>query len=383
MHILIVTPAYVPAYSYGGPTMSVSMLAKSLAAIGHSVTVYTTTANGKSELDVTIAQPVQIDGVQVFYFARITGDHTHVSPQLWRFLNTTIKNFDVVHLQSWWSLLIFGAAALCYLKKVRYIVSPRGMLSSYTFEHLNGRAKKLLHQLVGKLLLRKSWLHVTSQQEWDECKHFSQGKGFSLPNIVALPSEGTTANTRKRATNLTIGYLSRIDKKKGLEFLLEALATRPINFNLSIAGSGTEDYISHLKDLVNKLGIGDKVQWCGWKSGAEKFEFLRSVDVLALTSQNENFANVIIEALAVGTPVLLSDKVGLAEYVIEKKMGWVCAASAAAIADTLEKITVTELARINLTAPAQIAEDFNANTLAHQYTEAYGAVYNLARAIET
>src|SRR3954454_18707741 len=84
MGILFITPSYKPAYCYGGPTISVSELAEALVAIGHNITVYTTTANGETELEVATEYATDVNGVEVYYFKRITGDHTHVSPALWR-----------------------------------------------------------------------------------------------------------------------------------------------------------------------------------------------------------------------------------------------------------------------------------------------------------
>ncbi|RYG40818.1 MAG: hypothetical protein EOO01_26505, partial [Chitinophagaceae bacterium] len=188
MKILFVSPSYKPAYIYGGPAVSVSELAETLVDVGHSVTVYTTTANGKDELPVETNKPVIVNGVTVYYFRRQTGDHTHVSFPLWRKLWTTTKKFDVIHLQSWWSLLIIGAAAICRARKCRYIISPRGMLSRYSFEHQHSAPKKLIHQLIGKRLLKKSILHATTHLEWENCRQVTPSwEGFILPNIVRFP----------------------------------------------------------------------------------------------------------------------------------------------------------------------------------------------------
>ena len=110
MDILFIVPSYKPAYIYGGPIVVVALLAETLAKMGHMVTVYTTTANGQTELAVPANREILVDGVRVIYFHRATGDHTHVSPALWQYLRKTIQNFDVVHLHSWWNALILGAA---------------------------------------------------------------------------------------------------------------------------------------------------------------------------------------------------------------------------------------------------------------------------------
>src|ERR1700760_4923022 len=131
MNILFISPSYKPANIYGGTIVVISLLAESLAKLGHDVTVLTTTANGKEELDVTPGKPVLVDGVNVIYFKRITGDHTHVSPALWRYLNKYVKEYDVVHIHSWWNVLVIGAAMVCRLNKVVPVLSPHGMFSNY------------------------------------------------------------------------------------------------------------------------------------------------------------------------------------------------------------------------------------------------------------
>ncbi|HEU0065269.1 MAG TPA: glycosyltransferase, partial [Flavisolibacter sp.] len=179
MKILFISPSYKPAYCYGGPTVSVSQLAETLVQLGNEVTIYTTTANGKTELEVKENERVILNGVAVYYFKRLTGDHTHISFALWNKLNNTVDQFDIIHLQSWWSILIAGSAFICAIKKKKYIISPRGMLSAYTFQTGSSFYKKILHQLIGKRLLKNSYLHATSVLEWKELLKLSKKiKGF-------------------------------------------------------------------------------------------------------------------------------------------------------------------------------------------------------------
>src|SRR4051794_6321452 len=229
MRILFITPSYKPAYCYGGPTISVSELAEALVAIGHHVTVYTTTANGETELEVVIGCATDVNCVEVYYFKRITGDHTHVSPTLWKKLWDTQKEFNIIHLQSWWSFLIIGAATICQLKRTNFILSPRGMLSEYSFKHQHNLPKKIIHRLFARRLLKKSLLHATSLLEWRDCMQVHKSwKGFILPNLINLPSV-QYRQPEKRSTDFIIGFLSRIDPKKGIELLFNALSQ--VNFN--------------------------------------------------------------------------------------------------------------------------------------------------------
>ena len=83
MTILQIVPSYKPAFVYGGPIYSISALCEAQAALGHTVSVFTTNANGGSNLDVPLGIVQSVNNINVTYFPRITGDHTHISPKLW------------------------------------------------------------------------------------------------------------------------------------------------------------------------------------------------------------------------------------------------------------------------------------------------------------
>ncbi|WCT13838.1 XrtY-associated glycosyltransferase XYAG1 [Mucilaginibacter jinjuensis] len=321
MKILFIVPSYKPAYVYGGPIESVAKLCEGIVKAGHEVEVYTTAANGKTELDVTLGKKIGVDGVKVTYFKRITKDHTHISPALWQHLARTVKQYDIVHIQSWWSPLVIVAAYICYHKNVKLIVSPRGMLSNYIINSGKSKAKKIIHKVAGKFILSKAIFHATSDAEYKECIDLIPGwKGFMLPNILSLPP--VPVNEYKNDV-FTLIFMSRIHPKKGLEILFDAISQLKDPVKLKIAGSGEESYIDELKSLAKRLNISSKVEWLGWKSREEKFIELIHADLFTLISFNENFANVVIESLHVGTPVLVSENVALSDFVKAKDMGWV------------------------------------------------------------
>ena len=130
-------------------------------------------------------------------------------------------------------------------------------------------------------------------------------------------------------------FLSRIHPKKGLETLFEALSSVDFSWRLQIVGEGEESYVSLLKNLAREYSITDRIDWLGWRNGSEKFQLLADADLFVLPSQNENFANVVLESLAVGTPVILSDQVGLSEYVIKQNFGWVYSGGSTELAQQL------------------------------------------------
>lgn len=376
MKILHIVPSYKPAYIYGGPIESVSKLCEGLAAAGHKVDVFTTTANGESELEVPAGVPVNVDGVQVTYFKRLTKDPTHISFDLWRKLYAEAANYDIVNIQSWWNILVIVAAGICHMKKVKVVISPRGMLSTYIFESGQSQAKKLIHRLAGKAALAKSWFHATARSEYEECLKIIGGwKGFIQPNIITLPD---LPIVKKENELFTLIFMSRIHPKKGIEILLKAFSLLEFPAVLQIAGSGEEAYIATLRNLAADLGISERVQWLGWKGREDKFQALMAADLFVLVSLNENFANVVIESLHMGTPVLVSADVALSEFVQQQELGWV---SSLDITDVAEKITNAnqdriKLDRISKSSRKVIADNFSEGRLIGKYAEEYQKIIN-------
>ncbi|MDT3404792.1 XrtY-associated glycosyltransferase XYAG1 [Mucilaginibacter terrae] len=371
MKILFIVPSYKPAYIYGGPIVVVALLAEQLVQMGNEVSVYTTTANGKTELDVTPGAEVLVDGVKVTYFKRVTGDHTHASPDLWKHLGKTVKQFDAVHIHSWWNLLVIGAAWVCKRNGVKPVLSPHGMFSNYILETNNSGKKRWIHKLIGKKMLENSWLHVSTQLEWDESQAIIPGwKGGIIPNLVKLSEK---KYTRKHNDIFTIAFLSRVDPKKGLDVLVKALAGVDFDYKLKIAGSGEEEYISSIKKMAADLGNADKLEWVGWKNGEDKFEYLAGADLFALTSHSENFAIVVIESLSVGTPVMISNNVGLYQYIQKNDYGWVTDMQISEITAQLNAIAkaTDKLQRINNELPGIIKHEYDGANLAKQYVDLY------------
>lgn len=372
MKILHIIAAYKPAYIYGGPTMSVAKLCEQLVKAGHSVSVYTTTANGATELDVLTDQVVKVDGVDVTYFRRITKDHTHLSPALLKALWKSAAEFDAIHIHAWWNLVSVLSCMIAVAKGKPIVLSPRGTLSSYSFSNKNIGKKKLIHNLLGKKLLAKCHMLATSAREASAVKALVNPPSITvIPNFVNL-DDNITAEKPTDHDHLKLLFFSRIEEKKGLDILLDALQLVTVPFHLTIAGDGDKDYIDQLKASVH-TGLTDKITWAGFYND-DKFNLLRRHHLLVLPSHDENFGNVVIESLSVGTAVLISQNVGLAYYVENNKFGWICQATANSVSEVINNIGNNlqhELDNIRAAAPAIIRGDFTGDKLIQQYIYFY------------
>ena len=377
MKLLHVISTYKPAYIYGGPIMSISKLCETLAAKKEiSVDLITTNANGREELPVQLSKRTEVDGVAVIYFKRLTGDPHEVSPSLWRYLFSNADRYDLVHIHAWWNLLAVISALVCVIKRKKMIISPRGMLSNYILTTNNSRQKKVLHSLIGKYLLSRSYFHATSDQEYQECKQLIKGwQGFNIPNLVELPPLPIEKPQKKV---FTLGFLSRIDPKKGIEFVFEAIAQLPFPVLFTIAGTGDDAYVSELRQLSEKLQIADKIEWVGWKGPQDKFYELMKLDLFVLSSFNENFANVVVEALYMGTPVCISRNVGLSGFVETHDLGWVTELTVDSVRQSIADAynNVTKRKQIEATGRSVILSEFAEDVVIGQYINMYEAVAN-------
>ena len=373
MKILQICAAYKPAYIYGGPTMSVSMLSEQLARAGVTVEVYATTANGKSELPVIPNATVDVDGIRVTYFKRLTKDHSHFSPALLRRLWREAPRFDLIHIHAWWNLVSIFSCLVAVMRGVPVVLSARGTLSSYSFHNKNIGPKWLIHKLLGKRLMNRCHVHVTSQQEKIAIEGLIHPKSITiLPNFVKLPPyQPRQGNAPSHYLKLL--FFSRIEEKKGLDILLSALANVTVPYYLTVAGSGDINYVRYLKTIAANKYIDDKINWAGFQN-ENKFDLLYHHDLFVLPSHDENFGNVVIECLSTGTPVLISNKVGLADYVQEKKLGWICQTTASSVSNLINDIGKNgrdELKRIREIAPGIIYNDFDEQNLVKRYIDMY------------
>lgn len=373
--------------------MSVSKLCEAINhnhATGISLEVFTTTANGENELNVKVNQSKQVDGVKVTYFKRLTKDHTHFSPALlWALRKEILRNAKnkkplVIHIHAWWNMVSVLSCAIAMWYKVPVVLSPRGMLTSYTATNRNSFYKKIIHRFLGRTLLNYCRIHATSELEHQDILSFVKPKNITvIPNLVSLNKLNfkdtmVSSETTNPASVIKFIYLSRIEEKKGIPLLFEALAKLNFNWCLSIAGTGDEVYINSLKQIAKNLQLNTKIIWLGLVKNDVKFELLHQHDLMLLTSYNENFANVVIESLSVGTPVLMSENVGLKAYIKKNDLGWITKLNAESIASGIQSAYLDGFKRnkIKTLAPQLIHNDFNDKVLAKKYIELYNDLLN-------
>ncbi|MFL6197468.1 MAG: glycosyltransferase, partial [Thermoanaerobaculia bacterium] len=329
MRLLHVVPTYVPAWRHGGPILAVHGLCKALAARGHQVTVYTTDVHGDGRLEVPLATPVDVEGVEVWYFPVRSLRRLYFAPALGAAARARASGFDAVHLHSVFLWPTTAAARAAERAGVPYVLSPRGMLVPDLLR-AHGRWRKLAWMLLAerRTIERAALLHATSVLEAEEAARLDLPlpPAAVVPNgIDPLPWDGDVGALSPAVRSVLGGppfllFLGRISWKKGLDRLIPALARVPGTL-LAIAGNDEEGLRPSLDRLARKSGVAERVVFLGPVHGPDKAALLHRAAVLALPSRSENFGNVILESWAAGRPVAVTPEVGLAATVRETGAG--------------------------------------------------------------
>jgi glycosyltransferase involved in cell wall biosynthesis len=326
MRLLHVVPTYLPATRYGGPIFAVHGLCRALARRGHEVHVFTTNVDGGGVSDVPLDCPVEMDGVRVHYFAS-QFRRLYYSAAMRKALRGFVPLCELVHVHSVFLWPTSAAARIAARAGVPYVVSPRGMLVPELIRRKSRVTKSLWLRAVERQTLRDAALvHFTSQRELDDARVLA----LPLPAHAIVPNGIELPPPHDAPHGDELLFLGRINWKKGLDRLIEAMKLLP-EARLAIAGNDEENY-------AITLPRADNVRFVGTVSGETKEALLRDAAALVLPSISENFGNVVLEAMAVGTPVVVTPEVGLARDVEAARAGVVTPNEPAALAQALRAL---------------------------------------------
>lgn len=359
MKVLHVIPSFAPAWRYGGPIVAAVGLTKELARQGHTVAVMTTNIDGPRDLDVPLGRPVDMDGVEVRYYAVQRPRWYCFSRPLAVALMERLGSYDIVHIHSIFLWPTTVAAFWARRHGVPYMIHAIGSLDETTLRKpyapwptsLSSRFKKWAYMTtLGRFDIdRASAIHFTSRADMEAGRALNvRPPGYVLPLGVDPDVGGRTppgAPIRERYPELQdkriVLFLGRLDPIKGLDILVQALgalAPTRSDFALVLAGSGSNAYESHLTSLVAGHGLQDRTIHLGLVEGNDKWSLLREADIFVLPSYHESFGMAVVEAMAAGVPVVVSDSVNIHEDVSTYGAGMVTALDADQVAGAVEKL---------------------------------------------
>jgi glycosyltransferase involved in cell wall biosynthesis len=298
----------------GGPVSVFSAAVVSVVAAGADVECLTLDSFDKDITKFPDYERMAERGVKVHAFRSIF--------QSALFLLRSVKTFDVVHVDGCWHPLCIIAIFFAKVTGRATVMTPH---ESLTGEEL--RRTKSTFRLAIKRLLRGYYLALidcfvfSSTLELKDSLRHSNAIVIQHPVFddtqAAVPvevREGFSAPGR-----IQLGYLGRFHFKKKLENIVGA-AVRTAGVGLVVAGSGPKEYEEAIHALAKP---GDQVKWRGFVQKNEREEFFRSIDVLVLASEYECFGMAAAEALVRGIPVIVSERVGVADDVRKMRAGFV------------------------------------------------------------
>jgi len=378
MKILCVSPSYYPAFKFGGPIYSVHILNKALYKKGIDVSVYTTNAGLEN---VSTNEEIIVDGIKVIYF-EFTKFFEFFNPTGWQFslplknaLKNNIKKFDLIYIVSTWNFPVFIASYFSEKYKKPYIISPRGHLYKDVLKKKFFKKIPYYHIFL-KRYLNRAFIHYTSYDEALNCHSLLKlkSKYFVIPNGIEL-DEFEKIKKIEKEDKKTILFLGRISWKKGLDILISAYAKilkERNDLHLLIVGNDEEGFLEKVKGWVKNYGILKDVTFKGMVTGEEKLKIYSKSDIFVLPSYSENFGMSVIEAMACGVPIIISNKVGIYKEVEENRAGIVVETNAESLYKGMKNLLDDENLRKKCIENAyKMVKNYDINKVVDRMIEIY------------
>ncbi len=389
MKVALINSTYFP-HVIGGAELSVQYLAESLVTAGHEIAVICAAEQeGRAEINGVMVYYVKLRNLYWPYGRR----HSMPLRLAWNVLDINnhwmgreiehrLRAFqpDIVHTNNLQSLSVAAWIAAKRLKlpivhtlRDLFLLCPRSTM----FRHDRNCDKPCRTCDVFSRAKRPSSVHVehvVGISKFILEKHLKFGWFPRANSSVIYNSYAPPRSTENRGRNdrFTFGFLGRIDRRKGIEWLLNSFADPRVASaaSLIVAGDGDPEYVSLLKSRVSNLAV-DFVGRMNPK------EFFARIDVVVFpTINDEPLGRVILESYAFGRPVIASNRGGIPEIVDNCKTGFlVDPATPGELADLLARfIAEPELVvKFRPQCTARFA-DFTPERIVEQYDLVYRSV---------
>jgi glycosyltransferase involved in cell wall biosynthesis len=328
--ILHVIPYMHP--SAGGPPVVVENFITEANRLGHRSHILSTPSycNGdQSDLQKRLEQLAPttfLNAIETLPVLSQTGAAT---------IDARVQRADIVHVHTLWSPLNVSARYACFRHKRPYVLMPHGMLDPYSLT-IKALKKSIYLQLFERhnIACAQRIIYTTPEEE-----RLAALAGLRLPPGHLVPLGATASSASRDALRAqflarfpqvrgkrTLLFLGRIHPKKGLDRILSCL--QPLrqsipNVLLVVAGDGEAHYIRQVRQLVSTLALADQVLFAGRLEGELKWASFAAAELFLLPSRQENFAITVAEAMQMGVPVIITDKVNTWPYVKEAGAGLV------------------------------------------------------------
>lgn len=332
MRILHIIPYFYPAWAYGGTCRAAWELARALVRKQQQVVVYTTDAldaHARAKLPLEV-----VDGVEIHRVRNLSNylawGRAFFPIGFGRQLRAALSHADVAHLHEFRSYQNSVALPLMEKTGVPFVLTAQGGLPRIMGRHL---LKILYDRMVGQRILRNAArLHALNEMEREQFIDLGvePERVAILPNGVDLeqyrslpPINGFRARFGVPEDVPIVLFLARVNKIKGVDFLVSSfdLLLRVSPQAVLVIVGPDDGYLTEVKRQVQTLGISSQVRFTGYLDGDDKLQAYQSASVYVLPSAYEMFAITLLESLACGTPIIATDRCGLADFVRQNDLG--------------------------------------------------------------
>ena len=362
MRVLLVTPYYAPAYYFGGPVSVTETLAHGLVDAGHDVTVATTDALDAERRVPAGTEPVPAEA-SVLRFRNVS-HRLGARSMAWTprgylaWVREHAQDFDVAQLNDIYSVLSVGAARAAARAGVPYVLQPHG---STPPSRERGRAlvkRAFLAAWGRRTLAEASALLASTAVEHRDLV----AAGARPDRVVDIPPPITLPTTDGRGplpATPTVVFLGRFDPIKRIDRVLRAaelVRRRLPDLRVVLVGEG-QPVRSELERLASELRLD--VAFPGFLVGEEKVRALQQAHVFCMLSRSEGLPIAALEAMACGTPVVVSEACNIPEA--HGRAGLVVSGTQESAADAIARVVADDALRAQLAAGAEeFAERYRA-----------------------
>jgi glycosyltransferase involved in cell wall biosynthesis len=334
---------------HGGSAVVPYQLSKQLSKDGHEVTIYAS-QTGFTQTYINLLPEVRVHTFNIW----LSLAKFQVTPGLIGKARDEVRHFDIIHMHNYRTFQNMVVHHYARKYGVPYVLQAHGSLTTF-FQ--KGWLKRRFDVLGGyRILEDAAKVIAVTREEVGQYKSMgvSEDKieivphGVDLSEFDDLPRKGEFRRKYGLNDDKVILYLGRIDKIKGLDLLVKSfadLSKTAVGIRLVIVGPDS-GYLSDLKRLVSDLRIGDTVVFTGPLFGPDKLKAYVDADVYVLPSSYEIFGITVLEACACGTPVVITDRCGIAEA-IKGQAGLVVAYKREALQQALEAMLSDERMRLD------------------------------------
>lgn len=329
LHVICTTDA-----ESGGPIEAIDRLSAELAREGHGITVVSLEPQDVAERRQYGFPCTAVGGVGAG-----RGRYRY-NTALDAWLRAHAAKYDVVVAHGLWNYSSVGVWRALRGQRTPYVVFAHGMMDPWFRDGFP--VKHWLKQaywwaVEGRVLRDARAVLFTCEEEKLRARGVYRGHGYreGVARLGTATPAGD-AKLQKAAFGAAFPqlkgrrfllFISRIHPKKGCDLLIEAFARcraeLPEDMDLVMAGPDQVGMVTELQALAERLGVADRVHWTGMLKDDVKWGAFRAAEAMILPSHQENFGFVVAEAMACGTPVLLSDKVNIWREVLEARAGLV------------------------------------------------------------